>query len=332
MPDVMKDPKTYLSRAINADRLLHPHRHRRYKLPEDSAVPLMDNAAGALAWQSRQLPDLLTAQLIAFDQERPDMVYQLTDALVSLFGRKPQLENEDCYAMAIDVAKTADPDTGLALEAAMRLAMARRLIKQDRLPIAEPLLATAREQFDSAGDQHGDGEVLDAEGRLRLAAGEHAEAAASYRCAIDIFTDLEDRHARLTARRGLARALAAQGRTVEALDIAEELPAYFEQGIEPVDHYAIARCYLDLADTLTDDSEPVMAQAELNKATGHIDLAGAPLLLARLRVVRSRIHFAMGRRDQAQADLHEAYALYVRERDHHAATKQRLVLATLAKK
>ncbi|MFL6119634.1 ATP-binding protein [Actinophytocola sp.] len=77
----------YLDNAIAADLAVMPRRYRagdRYDRVGERE-PVFPTAAAALDWLERELPNLLTAQRCAADRARPDLAWQLCEALWSLF-------------------------------------------------------------------------------------------------------------------------------------------------------------------------------------------------------------------------------------------------------
>lgn len=194
----------YLATADSADHVLYPQRRR--PAPEffdpPSTVAEFPDAASALEWFDTERGTLMAVQQLAADHGMDRAVWQIADAMWTVFNGPG--DHQD-WITAYEAGATAAAACGHALgEVRLRTGLGVALREAGRGQEALEVLGTARELRRAMGDRRGEALVLHHTALTRRALQDLPGAAELLRAAVGIQREVDD-------RRGAARSLATLG-------------------------------------------------------------------------------------------------------------------------
>jgi tetratricopeptide (TPR) repeat protein len=194
----------YVSAADEADRILHPFRHRLPAPARDtpSAALVLRTQQGAAEWLESEWRNILQAARYAYRHEWKQKCADLTHALAGFLDVSAYWgEAIEAHTLALQASRDAADPARIA-QASLDLSEVSQ--QTGRHEAALPLAEAAAEIYRSLADRRGEAEALDQIGMAKGRAGRFREGLAYFREALITDPDPASKH-------GVARTLSHAG-------------------------------------------------------------------------------------------------------------------------
>jgi tetratricopeptide (TPR) repeat protein len=214
----------YLDNAVTADLAVMPLRERVGERYENAGErePVLSTATAALDWLERELPNLLAAQRCAVDREWPELVWQLCEALWSLFlYRKHFTHWIDAHELAVAAARRCGDQVA---QARLTVQLGIAYLNLRSYDLARRHFADALELSATSGDPRTEATALEHLGLVARRT-ERPQAAMTY------FERALSITERLGEHRGIALHLRRIGETLSEVGRDEEALAYLWRAV-----------------------------------------------------------------------------------------------------
>ncbi|MEO6083567.1 MAG: NB-ARC domain-containing protein [Umezawaea sp.] len=274
----------YLDRAVAADRVVNPSRPRLGPRFRDAPDQPFGDRAEALDWLEEERGNLVGAVKAAADLGRPDLVWQLCEAMWSLFLLRHHF-SDWIETHLLGVAATVELGDRSA-EARIRTQLGIGYLGFDAVDDASPQFTAALRAAEAAGDDSGRATALRQLGKVARAAGDFDGALGHLRESLVLERALGRRRGEGLAHRRIGEVLTAAGRHDEAV-------AELEQGervlAELGDSIGVARLRTFLAAAHLGAGRVARAEAVLTEALAVIADAGSPSYVADVLVLLAEV-------------------------------------------
>jgi len=299
----------YLATVTDAGQMVTPYRHDqprdvRYRPAEPLLFP---NAAAALDWLERELPDVAAAIRYSAEHGFPVVAWQLVDALWPLFARRGHYrERLELDRIGVAAARSCNDATG---EAKMLNRLGLALIDSGELDEAAECFDQASVIWRATGNDYRLASSLRRLGLVDHARGRCVMALERFRQALATYQRLGDQRAVAKTLSDIGAALTDAGRPAEALpclDQARELLASLP------DPYNQARVLARLGRAQEQAGDRFVAAGTLDAALHAMRRAQSPPGEADVLQLLGQLAESQGQLREARDRYEEALAILTR--------------------
>lgn len=306
----------YLDRAVTADIAIHPLRPRlgpRYAIVPAQPGMAFRSAQEALAWMERERLNVRAGLDSAVTHERPDLVWQLCEALWGFFLHTRHYGDWiEMHLLGIEAAHQAGNQRA---EARLRSQVGFAYAKLRRFEEAIAENNTALRLAEAEDDKQAQATAMSQLGRATRGLGDLTAAVEYFQRARDLQADIGEVRGVALCRRRIGQINSRLGRHDEAL---RELSAAAAAMRELGDRTQLARTLMVLGTTYLHAGQIEQSYPPLRQAVMLAEEVGSPYYQAEALAALAEVDRRRGDLGSARANYERAHALYTEVEDPSA--------------